>query len=85
MSSPDPAQRGRLELIRDNLIDRIAEAEREGWFGEVDGLNTSLAATEDKLHQMTNNSRPGSVLLGMPTVPNGSSDPISPPGGIAAR
>jgi hypothetical protein len=28
---PDPAQRTRLEEIRANLHDRIAEAEREGW------------------------------------------------------
>jgi len=27
---PDPEQRPRLIQIRDNLIDRIAEAEREG-------------------------------------------------------
>ena len=35
---PDPAQRHRLVEIRDNLIARIAEAEREGWLGEVEGL-----------------------------------------------
>jgi hypothetical protein len=29
----DPAQRGRLEDIRDNLLARITEAEREGWTG----------------------------------------------------
>ncbi|MFI8288617.1 hypothetical protein ACIGBL_05675 [Streptomyces sp. NPDC085614] len=33
---PDPAQRGRLVEIRDNLQDRIAEAEREGWLGEIE-------------------------------------------------
>jgi integrase len=46
---PDPAQRGRLEEIRANLHDRIAEAEREGWLGEIEGLKVSLAGTEDKL------------------------------------
>ena len=35
---PDPAQRARLAEMRDNLIARIAEAEREGWLGEVEGL-----------------------------------------------
>ena len=49
---PDPAQRGRLEEIRDNLHDRIAEAEREGWLGEIEGLKVSLAGTEDKLAQI---------------------------------
>ena len=49
---PDPAQRGRLEEIRANLHDRIAEAEREGWPGEIEGLKVSLAGTEDKLAQI---------------------------------
>ena len=49
---PDPAQRGRLEEIRVNLHDRIAEAEREGWLGEIEGLRVSLAGTEDKLAQI---------------------------------
>ncbi|MFD7620863.1 integrase [Streptomyces sp. NPDC059802] len=40
---PDPAQRARLAEVRDNLIARIAEAETEGWLGEVDGLQVSLA------------------------------------------
>ena len=43
---PDPAQRARLEEIRDNLHDRITEAEREGWPGEVEGLKVSLAGAE---------------------------------------
>ena len=49
---PDPAQRGRLEEIRGNLIDRIAEAHREGWLGEVEGLEISLAGAEEKLAQL---------------------------------
>ncbi len=49
---PDPAQRNRLVEIRDNLIDRIAEAEREGWLGEVEGLQVSLASAHDKLAQL---------------------------------
>ena len=40
---PDPAQRARLAEIRDNLIARTAEAETEGWLGEVEGLQVSLA------------------------------------------
>lgn len=49
---PDPDQRGRLVDIRDNLLDRIAEAEREGWLGEVEGLRVSLAGAEAKLAQI---------------------------------
>jgi hypothetical protein len=62
---PDPAQRARLADIRDNLIARIAEAEREGWLGEVEGLRVSLAGAEDKLAQIDRRS-PQSVNLGMP-------------------
>ena len=47
-----PAQRPRIAQIRDNLIDRIAEAEREGRPGEVEGLKISLAGAEDKLAQI---------------------------------
>lgn len=49
---PDPAQRDRLVEIRDNLNARIVEAEREGWLGEVEGLQVSLAGAEDKLAQI---------------------------------
>jgi hypothetical protein len=63
MLRPDPAQRGRLEEIRDNLLDRIAEAEREGWAGEAEGLRISLTGARDKLSQIPT-TRP--VNLGMP-------------------
>jgi hypothetical protein len=49
---PDPHQRNRLVDIRDNLIDRISEAQREGWLGEVDGLRVSLAGAEAKIAQI---------------------------------
>ena len=49
---PAPAQRDRLVEIRDNLVARIEEAEREGWLGEVEGLQVSLAGAEDKLAQI---------------------------------
>ncbi|GAA3368561.1 hypothetical protein GCM10020367_07420 [Streptomyces sannanensis] len=50
--------------IRDNLLDRIAEAEREGWRGEVEGLKVSLAGAEQKLAQVDERS---TVDLGLPT------------------
>ena len=66
MHWPDPAQRPRIAEIRDNLIARITEAEREGWTGEVEGLQISLAGAEDKLTQIDRrNSRPA-VDLGTP-------------------
>ena len=51
---PDPNQRRRLIDIRDNLTARIAEAEREGWLGEIEGLQISLAGAHDKLAQIDN-------------------------------
>lgn len=56
---PDPAQRARLADIRDNLIARITEAEREGWLGEVE----VLAGAQDKLEAARRSS---AVSLGMP-------------------
>lgn len=49
---PEPAQRPRLVEIRENLVARISEAEREGWIGEAEGLRVSLAGAEDKLAQI---------------------------------
>ena len=64
---PDPAQRGRLEEIRGNLIDRITEAQREGWLGEIEGLEISLAGAEDKLAQLDRRGSANSgVDFGMP-------------------
>jgi hypothetical protein len=69
MHWPDPAQRPRIAEIRDNLTARIAEAEREGWPGEVEGLKVSLAGADDKLAQIDRRSRNQPVELGVPTVP----------------
>jgi integrase len=67
MHWPDPAQRARIAEIRDNLTARIAEAEREGWPGEVQGLKVSLAGAEDKLAQIDRRARPAATTdLGMP-------------------
>ncbi|AJC59522.1 site-specific integrase [Streptomyces sp. 769] len=64
---PDPRQRHRLDEIRTNLIDRITEAEREGWLGEVEGLKVSLAAAENKLADLDAHiHKTKSAHLGMP-------------------
>ena len=67
---PDPAQRTRLLEIRDNLKARITEAEYQGWHGEVEGLQVSLAGTEDKLAQIENRrtATRTSTDLGMPAT-----------------
>jgi hypothetical protein len=71
---PDPAQRPRIAEIRDNLLARIAEAEREGWLGEVEGLKVSLAGADDKLAQIDRRSRNQPVDLGIP-APRQPNDP----------
>jgi hypothetical protein len=64
----DPAQRPRLEDIRVNLATRIAEAEREGWRGEAEGLKVSLAAADAKLTQLDVLAarHAGAIDLGIP-------------------
>jgi hypothetical protein len=64
----DPAQRHRLEEIRDNLRARIAEAEREGWTGEAEGLKISLVAANNKIAQadLSAARRAEHVHLGIP-------------------
>jgi hypothetical protein len=69
---PDPAQRPRLIEIRDNLAARIAEAEREGWLGEVEGLRVSLAAAEDKLAEVDRRRTIPTTDLGTPSFPTDS-------------
>jgi hypothetical protein len=67
MLRPEPSQRPRLAEIRDNLISRIIEAEREGWFGEMEGLQVSLAGAEEKLAQLDSETERRTVSLGMPS------------------
>ncbi len=77
---PDPAQEPRLLEIRDNLQARIAEARREGWLGEIAGLEATLAAAGQKLQSMKQiASRHGVTHLGMPDF-RGSTGRASAPG-----
>ncbi|MFJ9461370.1 tyrosine-type recombinase/integrase [Kitasatospora sp. NPDC101447] len=66
----DPAERNRLEEIRDNLNSRIAEAEREGWLGEVEGLCVSRDAAEEKIMQLDarQEKKESPVFLGIPRL-----------------
>lgn len=68
---PDGAQRERLGEIRDSLVARIAEAKREGWLGEVEGLQLSLAGAESKLNEVDSRAkRP--VLVKLRSAPTRS-------------
>jgi integrase len=69
MHWPSPDQRPRIAEIRDNLIARIAEAEREGWRGEAEGLKISLAGARDKLAQIDRRTSPDTAVnIGMPSM-----------------
>ncbi|MDV9171136.1 hypothetical protein R6V09_13505 [Streptomyces sp. W16] len=74
--------------IRDNLVARIteaeAEAEREGWLGEVEGLRVSLAGAQDELGQMDRRTHGGTAIsLGVPRIPP-AQQPIRDKEGTAA-
>ena len=65
-----PDEKHRLEEIRDNLGARIAEAEREGWLGDVEQLSVSLDAAEEKISQIEArlNRRASPIFLGIPEI-----------------
>ena len=66
-ASPRPGKEPRLREIRDNLQARITEARREGWLGEIAGLEATLEAAEQKLQAMRQiASRHAVTHLGMP-------------------
>jgi integrase len=69
MLQPDPAQRGRLEEIIENLEERRTEAEQRGWLGELEGLDISILAAQQKLARMDT-----TIRLGMPNLPSGEQE-----------
>jgi integrase len=64
MLRPDPTQQPRLEELIEALEDRKVEAEQRGWLGELEGIEISLNAAQEKLSQMVRQ-----VSLGIPAVP----------------
>ncbi|RPE27062.1 hypothetical protein EDD90_10734 [Streptomyces sp. Ag109_O5-1] len=69
MPRPDPAQRPRLTEIRENLVARTAETEREGWLGEIEGLRVSLAGAEAKIGQIDSAAPAGAGPPGAADAP----------------
>ena len=64
---PDPAQMPRLEEIHINLLDRLSEAQEQGWLGEVAAIEASIAAAGQKLTAMRQlAAKHTTVHLGMP-------------------
>ncbi len=73
----DPAQLPRLIEIRDNLLARIDEAREHGWLGEVDGLNVSLSAANNKIAQLQESAH-RTTDLGMPRFHDVAPHTITP-------
>jgi hypothetical protein len=69
----DPRARPRLAAIIANLRDRIDEARANGWLGEIQGLQVSLAAAAGKMAALDRAARRRSapVTLSMPTALSG--------------
>jgi integrase len=71
-----PRQRQRLAEIIRNLTERVAEARANGWLGEVQGLQVSLARAKEKLASLdrtldrTSSRQTGPTDLGMPIITN---------------
>ena len=89
MLRPDPGQRTRLLEIGDNLRARIDEARREGWLGEMSGLEISLAASARKLAEMDELAAHHSTVItlglsGKSLVVSGR-DALAPGTGFAGR
>jgi integrase len=63
MLRPDPKQRPRLEELIEALYERKREAQERGWLGELEGIEISLAASQDKLLRMGRQ-----VSLGIPAL-----------------
>jgi integrase len=66
----DPAQRPRLESVRENLTDRLAEAEHQGWAGEAEGLMISISAADAKLAQVDGLAARRAASPGSPAWPD---------------
>ncbi|WP_319459254.1 hypothetical protein [Micromonospora sp. RTP1Z1] len=65
----DHNQRPRLVEIIRNLADRITEAKRNGWLGEVQGLQVSLNEAQTKLVSLDRRAAgSGPTLLGIPII-----------------
>lgn len=62
--------------IRDNLLDRIAEAEREGWLGEIEGLQASLAGAESKISQIDASTAGGPDIVRARAAAEAYPDPL---------
>lgn len=68
MLRADPSQRPRLEELIEALEDRKIEAAQRGWLGELEGIEISLNAAQEKLRQMARQVSLGMRLSPQPDI-----------------
>jgi hypothetical protein len=68
MLQVDPTMLDRLEEIHTDLLARRAQAEAEGWLGELEGIELTLRFLQDKRGQARRLAGSTRVNLGMPTA-----------------
>jgi hypothetical protein len=62
----DPKMLSRLEEIETDILARRERAEAEGWLGEIEGIDLTLAFLRDKRVQAQRTGAHGTVALGIP-------------------
>jgi len=70
MLSVNPTMLARLDELEEDLITRRRRALEEGWHGEVEGLDLTLAFLRSKRNQTQRMQRAGTVNLGLPALPH---------------
>ncbi len=67
----NPAMLPRLDTIEDDLMQRRDRASQEGWLGEIEGIDVTLARLRRKRDQTLRLSKTATpVHLGIPTTPS---------------
>jgi hypothetical protein len=74
----DPKMLPRLDELESDLITRRGRAQAEGWLGELEGIDLTLAFLNQKREQAQRRRHPG-VFLGLPTGPRAAQDHATPP------
>ncbi len=67
----DPKMLPRLDELEEDLTARRARALREGWLGEIEGIDLTLSFLRQKREQAQRHRRT-TVILGLPTRPGAS-------------
>jgi len=70
----DPKMLPRLDELEEDLTTRRARALREGWLGEIEGIDLTLTFLQQKREQAQRHRRT-TVLLGLPARPGSTEEP----------